>query len=134
MSCTVPPPPSPPCRSQLISFDAIKWLLELLGNLADLSEYTVEYAVALLMNLCLRSAGKQRCVADAPGTLDTLCNLLDHENDQVRTYIHGTLYSLLSAPAIRKAALAMEMEVSRLPLSPLLVLVLLFCCWRCCGC
>jgi hypothetical protein len=62
------------------------------------------------MNLCLRSAGKARCAPDAPGTLQTLCRLLDHDNDQVRTYIHGTLYSLLSAPAIRKAAQAMGME------------------------
>ena len=36
----------------------IQWLVETLENLEDLSDYTAEYSNALLMNLCLRSAGK----------------------------------------------------------------------------
>ena len=97
-------------QSLLIKVEAIKWLLDLLGTVDQLSEYTIEYAVALLMNLCLRSAGKRRCVGDATNILQTLSNLLGHDNEQVRTYIHGTLYSLLSNISIRKAAQAMGME------------------------
>ena len=91
-------------QSLLIKVEAIKWLLDLLGTVDQLSEYTIEYAVALLMNLCLRSAGKRSCVIDATNILRTLSNLLGHDNEQVRTYIHGTLYSLLSNTSIRKAA------------------------------
>jgi hypothetical protein len=37
----------------------IFWLIDILKDPDCLSDYTLEYAVALLMNLCLRSAGVQ---------------------------------------------------------------------------
>lgn len=41
----------------MIQDGLIFWLLETLTEPDCLSDYTLEYAVALLMNLCLRSAG-----------------------------------------------------------------------------
>ena len=42
----------------MIDRDLIRWLVSLLEDHDALSDYTLEYSVALLMNLCLRSAGK----------------------------------------------------------------------------
>lgn len=39
----------------------ISWLVSILEDPEKLSDYMLEYAVALLMNLCLRSAGKKKC-------------------------------------------------------------------------
>lgn len=71
-----------------------------------LSDYSVEYLTALLMNLSLRSAGKHRAAKADLGTLDVLSEYLETENEQVRAYINGTLYSLLSHVPIRAQARA----------------------------
>eukprot|EP00039_Didymoeca_costata_P008118 m.108287 g.108287 ORF g.108287 m.108287 type:complete len:849 (+) comp13957_c0_seq2:145-2691(+) len=97
-------------QTMLIKLDTIAWVIELLSSADHLSEYSVEYAVALMMNLCLRTSGKLACVPQAAQVLRTLTNLLDHDNYQVRTYIHGTLYSLLSNDEIREAAKAIGLE------------------------
>ena len=46
-------------QSIMINGDLIQWLSQLLMDHDNLSDYTLEYSVALLMNLCLRSAGKK---------------------------------------------------------------------------
>ena len=46
----------------MISFDVINWILTTLKQEGDnLSEYSLEYTTALLMNLSLRFAGKNKC-------------------------------------------------------------------------
>jgi hypothetical protein len=40
----------------------IKWIATVLRNEQEtLSDYSIEYATALLMNLSLRAAGKDKC-------------------------------------------------------------------------
>ena len=43
----------------MIERDVMQWLVQLLVNSDMISDYALEYAVTLLMNLCLRSAGQQ---------------------------------------------------------------------------
>ena len=43
------------------SGDLIKWLVHSISDHESLSDYMLEYAVALLMNLCLRTSGKRKC-------------------------------------------------------------------------
>lgn len=46
----------------MIQFDVINWILTTLKDEAErLSEYSLEYTTALLMNLSLRAAGKNKC-------------------------------------------------------------------------
>jgi len=49
------------CRRQqqdeMIERDVMQWLVQLLRNGDMMSDYMLDYAVALLMNLCLRTAG-----------------------------------------------------------------------------
>lgn len=44
-------------QSAMIKDGLIFWLVDVLTDTDCLSDYTLEYSVALLMNLCLRSAG-----------------------------------------------------------------------------
>ncbi|EGD74364.1 hypothetical protein PTSG_06375 [Salpingoeca rosetta] len=88
----------------MISIGVIDWLVDLLRHPDDASYYSVEYAVALLMNLCLRGRGKTYCQERARDVLGMLLDLLGYEAAQVRTYVHACLYSLFSRQAIRQEA------------------------------
>ena len=45
-------------QDDMIDQDVIQWLVQLLRNCDMISDYMLEYAVALLMNLCLRTSGQ----------------------------------------------------------------------------
>ncbi|XP_068959367.1 lisH domain-containing protein ARMC9 isoform X2 [Petaurus breviceps papuanus] len=97
-------------QSTMIRDGLIFWLIEVLKDPDCLSDYTLEYSVALLMNLCLRSAGKNVCAKMAGLVLKVLSDLLGHENHEIQPYVNGALYSILSIPSIREEARAMGME------------------------
>ena len=62
------------------------------------------------MNLSLRSSGKIKAEENVEVVLTVLNDLLEHENMQVRTFVNGTLYSLLSRQSLREHAKAMGMQ------------------------
>ena len=71
---------------------------------AALSQYSVEYGTALLMNLSLRTAGKARCEEPELDILSVLTPLTESESLQVRTYVNGTLYSVLVRASLKARA------------------------------
>lgn len=75
-----------------------------------LSEYSFEYITALLMNLSLRTLGKIYCENPDLQIISILNSLLEHENMQIRTFVNGTIYSLLSRNVIREQAHNMGMN------------------------
>ncbi|XP_004577260.2 lisH domain-containing protein ARMC9 [Ochotona princeps] len=97
-------------QTAMIRDGLIFWLIDILKEPDGLSDYTLEYSVALLMNLCLRSAGKNMCAKVAGVVLKVLADLLGHENHEIQPYVNGALYSILSVPSIREEARAMGME------------------------
>ncbi|XP_049744391.1 lisH domain-containing protein ARMC9 isoform X2 [Elephas maximus indicus] len=99
-----------PLQTVMIRDGLIFWLIDILKDPDCLSDYTLEYSVALLMNLCLRSAGKNMCAKVAGLVLKVLSDLLGHENHEIQPYVNGALYSILSIPSIREEARAMGME------------------------
>lgn len=100
----------------MISRDLIRWIVEVLANSHAvihnqstseknpeandlvLSDYSLEYATALLMNLSLRSKGKDMCerLPEGLNIIKVLSEMMEHENLQVRTHVNGTLYSILT--------------------------------------
>lgn len=83
----------------------IKWISTVLKQEGDqLSDYSIEYATALLMNLSLRSSGKDKCEEPDIELLKVLNNLVEHDNLQVRTYVNGTLYSIFTRAKLREEA------------------------------
>uniref|UniRef100_A0A3P9L810 LisH domain-containing protein ARMC9 n=1 Tax=Oryzias latipes TaxID=8090 RepID=A0A3P9L810_ORYLA len=100
-------------RSQqtiMIADDLIGWLTDELQDSDCLSDYTLVYSAALLMNLCLRTKGKKKCAENAKLVLKVLTDLLGHENHEIRPYVNGALYSILSIPSVRQEAKEMSVE------------------------
>ncbi|NXG55155.1 ARMC9 protein, partial [Hemiprocne comata] len=97
-------------QSAMIEDGLISWLVDVLTDIDCLSDYTLEYSVALLMNLCLRSAGKKSCARIPKRVLKVLSSLLGHENHEIQVYVNGALYSILAVPSVREEARAMGME------------------------
>lgn len=97
-------------QTLMIEHDVIEWLVTLLEDEDSLSDYTLEYASAFLMNLCLRSPGKLRCSRFALRTLKVLITLLGSQNQEIVPYVNGALYSLLSVPVINKEAHSLGLE------------------------
>jgi hypothetical protein len=94
----------------MISQGMIPWLVDVLGRSAEQSDYTMEYGSALLMNLSLRTDGKDACEKPELDILRLLSSLMDNANPQVRTYINGTLYSILSRPVLKVRAKATGLD------------------------
>jgi len=97
----------------MINSDAIKWIIEILKIEAheEISEYSLEYTTALLMNLSLRVAGKNKC-EELPqnSVLQVLSELIEHDNMVVRTHVNGTLYSILSRKSMKMQARELGMQ------------------------
>lgn len=97
-------------QSTLIDSAVVEWLFKMLEEPDNLSDYALEYTVALLMNLCLRTTGKKKCCLHPEKILKLLIDLLSYDNQEIRPYINGTLYSILSLPSIKAAAIHMGLE------------------------
>ncbi|XP_054645152.1 lisH domain-containing protein ARMC9 isoform X3 [Dunckerocampus dactyliophorus] len=100
-------------RSQqtiMIENDLIGWLVDELHDSDCLSDSTLEYSAALLMNLCLRTKGKRKCAENAKHVLKVLTDLLGHENHEIRPYVNGALYSILCIPSVRQEAKEMSVD------------------------
>lgn len=71
----------------MIDLDMIRWITTTLRNNdnENLSDYSLEYSTALLMNLSLRTAGKDKCEERDLDILRLLNDLMEHDNLQVRT-------------------------------------------------
>lgn len=74
-------------QSAVIDLGGVEYLFELLADYENLSEYSLEYGTALMMNLCLRSKGKRVCAKDPGKTLKLLKELIESENLQVRSFV-----------------------------------------------
>jgi len=76
----------------MIQLDVIQWLVYTINlELYSMSDYSLEYSTALLMNLSLRTLGKSKCEEIKADLLELLINMMDHSNDSVRTYVNGIL-------------------------------------------
>ena len=96
-------------QNKLIELNVIHYLIDIFTFQADiLSDYSVEYGLALLMNLSLRKEGKEKFEAVGEKIINIFIKFLKYENIQVLTCINGMLYSLLSKKKIKKLAIEMR--------------------------
>uniref|UniRef100_A0AAQ4P0W2 LisH domain-containing protein ARMC9 n=1 Tax=Gasterosteus aculeatus aculeatus TaxID=481459 RepID=A0AAQ4P0W2_GASAC len=97
-------------QTAMIAANLIDWLVDELQDSDCLSDYTLQYAAALLLNLCLRTKGKRKCAENARHVLKVLTDVLGHENHEIRPYVNGALYSILCIPSVRQEAKEMSVE------------------------
>ena len=92
-------------QNKLIELNVIHYIVNLFSYEADsLSDYTIEFGLALIMNLSLRKAGREKFEAIADKTIQILQKFMDKDNIQVLTCINGTLYSLLKKQKFKNEA------------------------------
>ncbi|THD26515.1 LisH domain-containing protein ARMC9 [Fasciola hepatica] len=97
-------------QTLMINMSVIPWVVGLLENIDNLSDYTMEYSVALCMNLCLRTSGKRNCLLISKRILKVLIELLNCANLDIVPYVNGALYSILILPEMRKVANQMNLQ------------------------
>ncbi|XP_034035889.1 lisH domain-containing protein ARMC9 isoform X2 [Thalassophryne amazonica] len=97
-------------QTAMIEDDLIDWLVGELQDTDCMNDSTLMYAVALLLNLCLRTKGKKKCAKNAKHVLKVLTDLLGHDNHEIQPYVNGALYSILSIPSVRQEAKEMGVE------------------------
>lgn len=73
-------------QTLMIKDNVLEWLVLLLENNEELSDYSLEYASALFMNLSLRSAGKKHLANDYKKTLKVISELLGNSNTEVKYF------------------------------------------------
>ncbi len=71
----------------------------------------MEYLTALLLNLSLRTIGKDKFEEIRYSVLDLLNNLMTHPNEDMKTYVNGTLYSIFTRTSIKKIAIEMGFKI-----------------------
>ncbi|OMJ86908.1 hypothetical protein SteCoe_11458 [Stentor coeruleus] len=96
---------------EMIKLEMLDWLMKVLKHEDEnIADYTLEYATALLMNLSLRTFGKDKLAKNAHEVISLLSKYIAHDNNQVRTYINGTLYSILTRKSLKLAASKLGIE------------------------
>ncbi|XP_064385078.1 lisH domain-containing protein ARMC9-like isoform X1 [Halichondria panicea] len=93
----------------MIKSSVVQYLAECLLSQPH-SEYTVRYSLALLLNVSLRCIGKTYCEPYSEILLTVLGEYLEHEDQEICSYVNGALYSLLASPSIRDVARQIGME------------------------
>ena len=97
-------------QNKLIELNIIHYLTDIYMFQADtLSEYSIEYGLALLMNLSLRKEGKEKYEAIGEKIINILIKFLKYENIQILTCVNGILFSLIKKKKIK--ILAKEMGI-----------------------
>jgi len=93
-------------QNKLIELNVIHYLIDIFMFQANnLSDYTIEYGLALLMNLSLRKEGKEKFEALGEKIINILIKFLKYENIQILTCINGMLYSLIKKEKIKILAI-----------------------------
>ena len=92
--------------NKLIDLGIIKWLIDTFTyEMNTLSDCTIEYGLALLLNLSLNKNGRNKFEEDSERTIQILIHYLNKDNSvQIQTSINGALYSLLRKKGLREAA------------------------------
>ncbi|KAM7387963.1 hypothetical protein PAMP_024167 [Pampus punctatissimus] len=97
-------------QTAMIADDLIGWLVDELHDSDCLSDYTLEYSAALLMNLCLRTKGKKNIEEKSEFISNRSCVCCVTLLFQIRPYVNGALYSILCIPSVRQEAKEMSVE------------------------
>ena len=98
-------------QNKLIELNIIHYLVDIFIYQSDtLSDYSIEYGLALLMNLSLRKEGKEKFEALSEKIMKIYLKFINYDNAQILTCINGMLYSLLKKKKIREQAKVYGLE------------------------
>ena len=96
-------------QSELNDHKCASWILNLLNDNVPVSELSVQVSTELLNNLCVRSRARFECSSSPRLILTVINRMVENDNLQVRTFLNGILFSLLSNTPLREYVRSMGM-------------------------
>lgn len=69
-----------------------------------IQSHYLEFLVALLVNILLHKEGPKKAEEIKGEIINALINLIECDNENVRSYVHASLYPLLSHKSFREKA------------------------------
>ena len=98
-------------QNRLIELNVIHFIVDVFTYESEsLSEYSMEYGLALIMNLSLRKEGREKFETVSERIMQILLNFMSKDNVQILTCINGTLYSLLKRKKFKLEAKKFNLE------------------------
>ena len=91
-------------QDKIIELNIVHFLVDIFSYELNLSQYTIEYGLALLMNISMNKKGKEKFEAVYEKFIKIVLNFLNCENIQILTCINGMLYSLCRLRRIKEEA------------------------------
>lgn len=89
----------------MIKYDMIKIIVEILENKREvINPQFLEFSVALLVNILLHKDGPKKAEEIKGEIILALINLIESDNINVRSFVHASLYPLLSHKSFRDKA------------------------------
>lgn len=94
-----------PPQKKLIELDILGWCIStLITEQISVSEYSLEYCLALIMNLSLNIQGREKCSKYFSSLYKLIIHYINSNNLHIRTCINGILYSILKNKSVREEA------------------------------
>ena len=92
--------------------DVIKWIVDtFIYQSKSLSEYTITYSIAMMMNLSFSKKGRNKFELETERVMQVLLSYMSYkEYPQLQTSINGTLYTLLKRRSFVEAAKKFDVE------------------------
>ncbi len=97
-------------QSKMNDLFLVSHLCDLLADLDGISDQTAETCASIMMNLLMRSSARLVCAENPGEILHVLNNLLELDNDKIKTYVNGSLFSLFADSTIREQAHSIGLE------------------------
>ncbi|XP_060526865.1 uncharacterized protein LOC132702320 isoform X2 [Cylas formicarius] len=99
------------CRAAIVREGLLELLVDYLDDFYDvLSKYCLEYATALLMNLCLVDEAKTRAAKMSKKVVAMLKKFLDGDKTYCLHYVNAVMFSLLERPELVDEALHQDLD------------------------
>ena len=98
-------------QNKLIELNVINYIINIFSyQSGNLSDYTINYGLALMMNLSLRKKGREKFETVYKKTMKILVDFLSSNNNQILTCVNGILYSLLKKKKFKQEARKLKIE------------------------
>lgn len=86
-------------QREMIENKVVEIIFSILTSESNLSNYSIEYSLALIMNLCMSSKGRSECMKITSVVYNEIIKFIDTSikgrNIHIRTFANGILYLLL---------------------------------------
>ena len=75
-----------------------------------ISDFTLQFLIAMMMNLSLKRESKRDFEKNKAELVSLVIEHMGNDNDNIRNYVNGTIFLLLTSKEIRQEALKQKLD------------------------